>query len=283
MVSATDGWAVGWNRTNAKYIVLHLDGTSWTQVPGPAPGKGALFGVSADSATDAWTAGPLGSSRNLPAQVLHWDGTGWTQVPIAVSGLFADLDAVSAASASDAWIIGLLVTRSQAQKALTLHWDGTGWTRVPSPDLGPQPTLKGVSDASAGNAWAVGWAGGPPKLRTLALHWDGSTWRRVFSPSPGHQLPSGAVIGNELNGVDTVSDTNAWAVGDYTVNGSTRQAALILHWNGTRWTQQPNPGGTSDSFLNGISMVSATDGWAVGSDSTGALILHWNGTTWSRS
>jgi hypothetical protein len=32
-------------------------------------------------------------------------------------------------------------------------------------------------------------------------------------------------------------------------------------------------------------MVSATDGWAVGSDnSTGTvLILHWNGATWSQS
>jgi hypothetical protein len=79
--------------------------------------------------------------------------------------------------------------------------------------------------------------------------------------------------------VDTISKTNAWAVGDYTVKGTTKQAALTVHWNGTRWAWVPNPGETSGGILNGVSMVSATDGWAVGQGSTGALILHWNGTT----
>src|SRR5262249_40374970 len=105
MVSATDGWAVG--EEFSKLIILHWDGTSWTRVASPAGSKGVLFGVSADSATDAWTAGPRSSSRGIgPAQVLHWDATNWTQLPIRVSGIFSDLLAVSAASASDAWIVG---------------------------------------------------------------------------------------------------------------------------------------------------------------------------------
>jgi len=107
----------------------------------------------------------------------------------------------------------------------------------------------------------------------------------VFSPSPGLQGDSGARFGNELTAVDTISKTNAWAVGDYTVKGTGQQAALTVHWNGTSWARVSNPGETSggDSFLNGVSMVSATDGWAVGQGFTGALILHWNGTTWSQS
>src|SRR5262249_29229156 len=246
--------------------------------------KGALLGVSADSATDAWTAGPVSLIRGAPAPTWHWDGIGWTQVPITFSGEFADQKAVSAASASDAWIVGQAHSTAMDQP-LTLHWDGTGWAQVPTPDLGPGPFLFGVSDASPGNAWAVGLTEGPPKLRTLILHWDGSAWRRVFSPSPGLQGSSGARFGNELRAVDTISKTNAWAVGDYTVKGTGGQAALTVHWNGTSWAQVPNPGGTSDSFLSGISMVSASNGWAVGGDHTTGkiVILHWNGTRWSRS
>ena len=284
MVSATDGWAAGWSRNTGKIIILHWDGTSWTQVPGPAPDNGVLFGVSADSATDAWTAGPLSSERSRPAVMLHWDGTSWTRVPITVSGIFSDLDAVSAASASDAWIVGL-VDQSQVLQSLALHWDGTSWTQVPAPSPGPESTLTAVSDASPGNAWAVGWADRTQDgTQTITLHWNGSAWQHVASPSPGHQIPRAGVIGNELTGVAITSRMNAWAVGDYTVNGTDRQAALTLHWNGSRWARVPNLGGTSDSFLHGISMVSATDGWAVGGHrNTGKIIiLRWNGSTWGQ-
>ena len=35
-------------------------------------------------------------------------------------------------------------------------------------------------------------------------------------------------------------------------------------------------------FLNGVSAVSASDAWAVGSGTSEPLILHWNGTTGRR-
>ena len=59
---------------------------------------------------------------------------------------------------------------------------------------------------------------------------------------------------------------------------------MILHWNGTNWTQLPraNRGG-----LNGAAAASATNAWAVGQievrrDIYKILILQWNGTTWKR-
>ena len=56
---------------------------------------------------------------------------------------------------------------------------------------------------------------------------------------------------------------DGWAVGGTT----------MLHWNGATWTQSP----AASCSLSAVSMVSASDGWAVGD-----CILHWDGTTWIR-
>jgi hypothetical protein len=84
-----------------------------------------------------------------------------------------------------------------------------------------------------------------------------------------------------------VSGTDAWAVGDSRQNVSSGPLhTLILHWDGTAWSQVSSPGiGPASNALNGVSADSATDAWAVGyyiSKSVRyALILHWNGTAWS--
>lgn len=49
----------------------------------------------------------------------------------------------------------------------------------------------------------------------------------------------------------------------------------ILHWDGHRWSHVANP--VSD-LLTSVDMVSATDGWAVGVNGT---ILHWDGIAWT--
>jgi hypothetical protein len=75
--------------------------------------------------------------------------------------------------------------------------------------------------------------------------------------------------------VAATSATNAWAVG--TLGGG----ALMAHWNGTAWKQQPSPGpGQYPGFnlLDGVAATSATNVWAVGSYSNGGtsqtLALH---------
>ena len=93
---------------------------------------------------------------------------------------------------------------------------------------------------------------------------------------------------NKLNGVNAVSGTNAWAVGEYVDDTTHAHDTLILHWNGTKWSKvtSPNPG-TQYNVLQAVRAVSAQNAWAVGNyvDDQGAyrtLILHWNGTKWSR-
>jgi hypothetical protein len=290
MVSASDGWAVGYYDSSTgpqKTLILHWNGTSWAKVtsPDPSPGGDLLFGVSGVSATDAWAVGWYYTtpSNLTKTMVLHWDGTRWAEVASPNPSSQANsLAGVSASSASDAWAVG-----NTGLGTLTMHWNGTSWEHVkaPSPGAGLGGSqLSAVSDAAAANAWAVGEYGAPGnREKTLTLHWDGTRWAQVASPSPGtgqvHDIP----LPNELAAVSTMSPSDAWAAGDY--HTGTEQAPLTLRWNGARWAQVASPGASAFTVLTGLSMVSATDGWAVGSDnSTGTvLILHWNGATWSQS
>jgi hypothetical protein len=94
-------------------------------------------------------------------------------------------------------------------------------------------------------------------------------------PDPG-RAPTYAT---SLYSVSAASGRNAWAVGRHGDDTS------ILHWDGTRWSRVTSPNLGSDfNELDGVSVVSSTDVWAVGDAdySSDTLILHWDGTHWSR-
>ena len=275
-VSPTDAWAVGYYRNStggAHPLILHWNGSTWSRVTSPNPGGTHLLGVSAVSPTDAWAVGWYGAKASL---ILHWNGSAWAQVANPSPG--GALSGVSADSATDAWAVGSYTTFSQVTYSLTLHWDGSAWAQVASPSPGGTSgtTLSGVSADSATDAWAVG----DSRVNPLILQWNGSAWAQVASPDPG----GGYVI---LLGVSAVSATDVWAVGWY--GSSTSLQALVLQWNGGTWAQVtiPTPLGATDSALSGVSTVSATDAWAVGSYRTGtgaseSFILYWNGSAWKQ-
>jgi len=185
--SPSDVWAVGASATsNPRTLVLHWNGTAWAQVPSPNPGIGhsALSGVDALSPSDAWAVGSYDtgrgtriSSKNL---VLHWNGASWTQVASPSPGPAPTddfLGGVSALSPSDAWAVGLSLTRTNDSRTVVLHWNGASWTQVASPSPAGQggSELLGVSARSAGDAWAVGLVV-RHNLSTLVLHWNGARW-----------------------------------------------------------------------------------------------------------
>lgn len=185
---------------------------------------------------------------------------------------------VSAESATDAWAVGLYFNSVNVAQTLILRWNGTAWSQVPSPD--PEPNgdwLGSVSALSPTDAWAVGVGRNSAGVdQTLILHWNGTAWSQVSSPDPSS-------TGNELTGIDAISGSRAWAVGNY---GS---HTLILRWNGHAWSQVPSPNpGIGGDVLTSVSAASRTDAWAVGTYLHGAgatdasLTLHWNGIAWSR-
>jgi hypothetical protein len=202
--SARDVWAVGHTSVGSgQTLIAHWNGAGWSTVPSPSPGSFAsLAGVAATATTDAWAVGlanasPVGSaSPSQQALILRWDGVRWTQVAVPALGPLADLRAVAATSAGNAWAVG-----SAGSRTLILHWDGSTWTQMP----GPAGELEGVAASSPSNAWAVGSTG---KFRTLILHWNGRVWSRVPSPS---RTPEG--LADFLNSVAIGPGNAAWAVG----------------------------------------------------------------------
>jgi hypothetical protein len=242
--SASNAWAVGYYYTGGvrKTLILRWNGTAWTIVPGPY--TRGLSGVAATSASNAWAVGGR--------WILHWNGTAWTRVPIPNLAGRPNFHGVAATSASNAWAVGSYDAGSMT-KTLVLRWNGTAWTKVPSPNPGGAThtnQLSGVAATSASNAWAVGsYYYGDSDWVTVILRWNGTAWTKVPSPNPG------GFAG--LIGVAATSASNAWAVGQEVIfrphEGEAYQA-VVLHWNGTAWTQVPSPNtvGVTNSGLRGV-------------------------------
>ncbi|MGH3157280.1 MAG: hypothetical protein ACRDNF_11985 [Streptosporangiaceae bacterium] len=232
--------------------------------------------VSVVSASDAWAT----EGSNV---MLHWNGTSWAQVVFPEYGTGTVLDGVTALSASDVWAVGDYGTSS-----LIEHWNGTSWAKVPSPSPGSGygTFLEAVSATSASDAWAVGQYFAPGQILkglSLILHWNGTSWTRVASPNPGDPETKDL----DLAGLTSLSPSDAWVAGSYgTSAGQAR--TLVLHWNGTKWTRVASPDpGTSENYLDGLSVVSASDIWAAGSyfpsgQPAQTLALHWDGTSWAQ-
>jgi hypothetical protein len=244
--------------------------------PSAAPSNGRFYAVAALSATDAWAVG-----LHPGALIAHWDGTSWTQSYTSNGGFFFG---VGAGAPDDVWAAG--GTNWFHAKTMINHWNGTAWARVRTPSPAPASYFRGVAATSATDAWAVGVTGSSPgststtRNKTLIEHWNGTAWTRVPSPSPRRI--------SVLDGVAATSPTNAWAVGWTERNATPRHLrALILHWDGTSWTQVPVPGAPHTStYLSGVAATSATDAWAVGRDHASGdpktYIVHWDGTSWTQ-
>jgi hypothetical protein len=228
-----------------------------------------------------WAVGNYYDGAQIATLVEHWDGTTWTQVaspsPGGASGSY--LQAVSARSTDDVWAVGYTYNGT-----LTEHWDGAAWTVVDSPGhVGVQ--LSGVSAVASNDAFAVGNTYGA-FARTFILHWDGKSWRRMASAMPdkiGHQ--------DTLSGVSATSATDAWAVGTTTTWRHVIDRTLILHWDGKTWQQAAglDPGGRHGTRLSGVSALSPSNVWAVGSYSPHSkavyrtFIEHWDGSGWKQT
>ncbi len=287
-------WAVGLSTNGASQhtLIERWNGSAWKVVPSPNPGavspnENELDGVADTSASNAWAVGSYTNGGTDFTLIEHWDGSTWSQVPSPNPGGAAtnqtNLYGVEATSPSDAWAVGYY-DDGTSYRTLTAHWNGNAWTHVssPSPAGAGGSFLTGVAATSPSNAWAVGYYGTGGALRTLIEHWNGRSWAIVPSPSPG---PPGGQ--NELNGVAMTSATSAWAVGYDGNLAATADRALILHWDGTQWSQVPSVSPAGPARINqlfGVAADAAGRAWAVGGYTTASasrtLVERWNGSNW---
>ena len=237
------------------------------------------LGIAVASPCDIWMAGDIRSSSDNTEHPLieRWTGGGnWAAVPApAITG---ELDAVSAVSASSIWAVGADDLGPQSTSGLILHWDGSGWTQMtPQVTVPGNSVLTAVTAVSASDVWAAGEASG----QALLEHYDGTSWTQRTVP-----IPTGAT-NSQIEGMAATSASDVWAAGEY-ATGQGPQIPLILHWDGSQWSQVPAPdpappGSNSDSYVHAVSASSPDDAWAVGQvGAQTTVILHWDGHTWTQ-
>ncbi len=225
----------------------------------------------------AWTFG-----RGMYAVLLP--NPTWTVAPSPNPGTFQNqLFGVAKINSYDVWAVGnYYTTTGTGYSTMALHWDGGSWTRYTTPNPSPNYNyLIGVAATPGNDLWAVGsyYSSTMPGFLTLADHYNGS-WNQVNTPNPGNS-------DNRLEAVSASTITDVWAVGYYQTT-FTNYRTLILHSNGTTWSQVASPNESSNNNeLLGVVAVSPTDAWAVGyyidtSSVVHTLILRWSSGIWSQ-
>jgi hypothetical protein len=178
------------------------------------------------------------------------------------------------------WILG-----SASQTLIEYSANGgQTWSIVSSPNLTGTNILKGVAARSDDDAWAVGYYGNSGDLRTLILHWNGTSWSVVPSPNQN------GAYNNYLHSVSIVAKDDVWAVGftDHPYYDPPTHRNLILHWNGTNWSEVTAPQPSNAwNYLFSATGIASYQAHAVGSylpngsGSKDTQALVWNGSNWS--
>ena len=231
----------------------------------------------------AWAVGDSITSAfdGEPPLILHWDGAQWRRASLPNNPRFAYLQDVSALAANDVWGVGYIEV-GFGWETLIYHWNGAQWQLVTSPDPGDYDhELSGVAGRASDDVWAVGyWADEDEPARTLVEHWDGVHWSVVPSPNV-------SAFDNFLYQVTVVAANDAWAVGvAYLDEDWNESQAIVLHWDGTAWTNVSLRLQSQNTLLNDIVAFGPRNIWAIGSqrDASGvthSLVLHWDGQRWA--
>lgn len=193
-------------------------------------------------------------------------------IPTNLMGVQAISPTLSVAVGADGTVLMYMYDRVAA------NWV---WAKSPIP-IGNQ-LLYRVSMVPDGSNGFTGWAVGTSSVATGGR---GALVKGTIDPpappigiiTPTHtynwtnvtnDYPDLPVV-NAYYAVQTLSPTNAWAVGGQV----TGNVGYIIHWNGTTWSLFQQVAGQ----LYSLRMFSPTDGYAVG---IGGVIYHYDGVTWS--
>jgi hypothetical protein len=263
-------------------FTAHAGGTVWSVVPGVnvSPNENSLQSVAALSTSKVWAVGysVQGATKGTLAKrtlIEHYNGAAWQAATSPNIGTGDNtLTGVAAISANNVWAVG-----SSPLGALILHYNGAGWHLVSAPAA---CQLNAVTAITANDVWAVGTMA----YRSCTEHFNGANWSLASTPNLG-------TSDNVLSGVSASSSHDVWAVGNYCVgNGCDRGGGsfhtLILHYTGSRWNAVSSPNPSSyDNQLNAVTVISATNAWAVGASFTtpmtgSTLIEHFNGIRWTQ-
>jgi hypothetical protein len=263
-VAADDVWAVGVEGGfDGRPFVMHWDGRGWKRVATPGVrGAARLDGVAALSSGDVWA---VGRDENGPL-VMHWDGRAWSLVSlrgVTLGGVVrshTSLSAVDGKSSRNVWAVGVEVTPGaplvDAYVPIALRWDGRVWRRVRAfayPAPSGSSWLRDIHVRSGNDVWTLGTGSGRVVTATddvwdQVFAWDGRKQRLTYESGQA-----------SLEALAAVSPNNVWIVGGHDGHN------LVMHWNGKSWRVERTPlDGLRGTNLSGVSALSATEIWAVG-------------------
>jgi hypothetical protein len=313
MVSPEEGWAVGSTQPNQNAplfrtddptthfmdpVLLHYQQGRWDDVPfpvvptpqvyGPYTPDSRLSSLSMVAASEGWAVGSTvlpsthqrradGSTRSRHVDgstfgvLLHYHAGQWGAIYEERARQFSS---VSMTSAQDGWIVG---------GSTVLRYTGSTWTSVRDPALAQLLHAHRVVAISLEDVWVVGVGsrclqgsnGFDGDLIEAILHYDGKEWVEQQTDLANSRLFDLAMR----------APTEGWAVGQLAggmgIHPARPEEALIEGYAQGQWqraAQFAGPAGKRLYSLYGLALVSASEGWAVGSD---GLIVPGHSGTWT--
>lgn len=288
--TAVGQWSPDGNSTD--YLLAERwSGTEWqietTPDPTEAKKRMTLYAVSCASSTECMAVGYYQNSAGVYLSLAEdWNGTEWKiqSTPEPTGTLNSLLYGVSCTSSMACTAVGWYENSSGVEVPWAERWNGTAWSvQTVSAPTGAKATYPyGVSCTSSTACTMAGYYENSSSTDVpFAESWNGTEWSAQSTPSP-----TGATM-TRLQGVSCTSSTACTAAGYYK-NSTGTEVPFAERWNGTAWSIQsmPEPSGTKDSYVYGVSCASSTTCTVAGvslntSSKDVTFAESWNGTVWS--
>lgn len=223
-------------------VAISASAQPWFHVPSPNLDSlnNRSIGIGGTSSGDVWVVGTYENydSATSTAQwenmILHWNSTTWTQHPYTIPGVNTEetlMDIVAPAT-NQVWAGGLLNVGSDIKPQL-VRWNGTSWSPQAVPTICDNGAIYTMKAFSASDIWAAGDLYNDTSDSTYLLHYTGTAW----SPIP--VLPQGTVFCT-IQDIEGAGSNDLWVVGSK-MPLAPGNSALIMHYDGTNWTEVPIP------------------------------------------
>ena len=203
-----------------------------------------LYGISMASPNEGWAVGQ-------DSTLLHYVSGNWSVVTSPVPAIMS-LGEITMVSANEGWAEATGYETPGNYGSKLLRYDGTAWSAIPGLIY---QSYRGLSALPGNKVWIAG-GGGCCREYGEILYFDGTDLQIQWSADHPY-FPAA---------IQMISPDQGWAVGGL--------EGLILRYDGHTWQQVASP---TQVILWALDLVSASDGWAVGTDGT---IVHYNGTAW---
>jgi len=262
------------------------NGLAWSIQTTPNPSGATGSFLSGVSCTAANACEAVGDYRNAERATLAeaWNGVTWSiqTTPNPSGSARSDLYGVSCTASNACEAVGDYRDSGTA-RTLAEAWNGLTWSLQATPNRSGATgsSLSGVSCTAANACEAVGhYVSGAGEDTPSAEVWNGMTWNDQTISNPTGSARS------VLLGVSCTAANACEAVGRYFIS-SGAEVPFAEAWNGLTWSLQttPNPSGSTQSVLVGVSCAAANACEAIGFSYTNSgtvpLAEAWNGTAWT--